>query len=626
MARESEKAAQRLGAAAAGPGAVLLSNRREGPDLWGVAEAMRPLADLCLSPEAETPFALALVGPPGAGKSFALRRLVEAVESRARSAPALIAKVVVAEVDASLAAGDPAGAVAGAVYAALERDDGGGSYAQLADESAHGAVDPHHAAAAAAERHDELIARLEQERRARDEVEGRRARIAETLLYETPGSRVDSFARASRSAIEARLRRFGFAEGDADMTFRGFVRDLSGARASSRLSMFLRALFAYRGQLRLIVLAVVAFALALGLNRLRDPGAADALTALSAQLAPALDWVKTHDETLEYAGEALVVAGIAALFVNVWRAASFTALLFRGLRMLNLDIRERRRELDASAARLERRVSSLQVEADSAQQRAEALARRAGGGGLPASRPQAPAFLARSQGPEPAARAFLAELSRAMAAGGAAPQRLVVVVDRLDALAPAEARRFLEVAVRLAGPGAVVVAAADLARLGNAKEIAESLFELVYDVEHLSEGAAVRLLSAPVPRPAPVGEPGRSALAEPLDEAEIGFLKAASPLIGARPRALKRFYNAYRLARLGGAPRAAVALSLAALMAPEADVAAALRWTLASEAVAPPAAPAALKAAFEALSVQGMDKDAARAAFAQARRFAPWEG
>ena len=69
-----------------------------------------------------------------------------------------------------------------------------------------------------------------------------------------------------------------------------------------------------------------------------------------------------------------------------------------------------------------------------------------------------------------------------------------------------------------------------------------------------------------------------------------------------------------------------MALSLAALMAPEADVAAALRWTLASEAVAPPAAPAALKAAFEALSVQGMDKDAARAAFAQARRFAPWEG
>ncbi len=213
-----------------------------------------------------------------------------------------------------------------------------------------------------------------------------------------------------------------------------------------------------------------------------------------------------------------------------------------------------------------------------------------------------------------------------MAAGGAAPQRIILAIDRLDALAPAEARRFLEVAVRIVGPGAAIVAAADLARLGAPREIAESLFELVYDIGRLSEGAAVRLLSAPPAPPAPLGDPGRSALAEPLDEAEIGYLKTASPLIGARPRALKRFYNAYRLARIGEAPRAAVALSLAALMAPDADVAAALRLTLASEAEVAPAAPAELKAAFEALSVQGIDKDAARAAFAQARRFAPWAG
>jgi hypothetical protein len=622
MARESEKAAQRLGPPP-GPGAVLLSNRREGPDLWNVGLAMRPLADLCLSPDAETPFALALVGAPGAGKSFALRRLVEAVEARARSAPALLSKVVVAEVDASLAGSDPAGLVAGSVYAALERDGGAGPYAQLADEAAHGAVDPRQAAAAAAERHDEIIGRLEQERRARDEVEGRRARIAEALLYETPGSRVDSFARASRATIEARLRRFGFAEGDSDRNFRGFVHDLAALRASSRASVFLRALFAYRGQLRLIALGLVAFALAYGLNWLRSPGAADALTSLSAQLAPALGWVNAHDEALQHAGEALVAAGVAALLVNVWRAASFTGLLFRGLRLLDIDMRERRRELDASAARLERRVSSLQVEADAALARAEALAKRVGGG-LPAMRPQPPAFLARQDSREAGARAFLAELSRAMAAGGAAPQRLIMAVDRLDALTPAEARRFLEVAVRLAGPGAAVVAAADLARLGEPREIAESLFELVYDVGRLSEGAAVRLISAPVAPPAPTGDPGRSALADPLDEAEIGFLKTASPLIGARPRALKRFYNAYRLARIGEAPRAVVALSLAALMAPDASVAAALRWTLANEAEAPPAGPAELKAAFEALSVQGVGKDAARAAFAQARRFAPY--
>src|SRR4051794_39721880 len=145
MGRESDKAAQRLGPPP-GPGAVLLSHRREGPDLWGVREAVRPLADLCPSPDAPTPFALALGGGPGAGKSFALRRLVEAIEGRARSGPGLLSKVVVAEVDASLAGNDPAGVVAGAVYAALERDGGGGAYAQLADEAAQGAGDPRHAA------------------------------------------------------------------------------------------------------------------------------------------------------------------------------------------------------------------------------------------------------------------------------------------------------------------------------------------------------------------------------------------------------------------------------------------------------------------------------------------------
>jgi hypothetical protein len=121
-------------------------------------------------------------------------------------------------------------------------------------------------------------------------------------------------------------------------------------------------------------------------------------------------------------------------------------------------------------------------------------------------------------------------------------------------------------------------------------------------------------------------EPGRSALAEPLAESEADLLRALSPLIGPRPRALKRFYNAYRLARIGAAPRGAVALALAALMASDPAAAAALRWTLANEAEAPPAAPSELKAVYESLRAQGMDKPAARAAFAQARRFAPWAG
>ena len=594
----------------AGPSATLLADRRDGADLWGAARAMRPLAELCLSTDAETPFALGLIGGRGAGKSFALRRLVDAAEARARAGAAgLVAKIVVAKVD--VGADDPACAVAAAVFAALEPD-----YSALAEEAAHATVDPRRAAAAAAERHDEIVGQLEQERRTRDEVEARRARLSESLLRETPGSRIDAFIRTSRSSIDSKLRRFGF-EGDADLNFRSLVGDLAGFRAGSRLGLFLRAIWAYRGQARLIALAILAFALAFALDRLRLPAVQDWLTALSDPIAPAIGWVKAHDLWLNDASAALIAAAVAALVVNLWRAASFTRLLFQGLRMLDLDVQERRRELDASAARLERRVAALQIEADAAGRRAEDLARRAGG--APArNRPQGPTFPCAAESP---ARAFLDDVGRAIDARVTpTPQRVLIVIDGLDALAPAEARRFLETAVRIAGRGLAVIAAVELSRLGDARAIAEPLFDVVYDVAPAATGAAPWLL----PPPAPV-EAKALELSGPLDETETGFLKTASALIGAQPRALKRFYNAYRLARLSDAPRGAVALSLAALLAPEPDAAAALRWALAGEgAPAAPAGPPPLKAAFEGLGVPGMGKDAARRAFAAARRFAPW--
>src|SRR6202044_486042 len=125
----------------------------------------------------------------------------------------------------------------------------------------------------------------------------------------------------------------------------------------------------------LLLLAIFAFALAVILHWLRSPGAGEALSALSAQLAPLLDWVTAHDAALKYTTEGLIVLGFVSLFANLWRAARFTTLLFRGLRLLNIDTHERRRELDATAARLERRVAALQLETDAAHQRAENLAR-----------------------------------------------------------------------------------------------------------------------------------------------------------------------------------------------------------------------------------------------------------
>ena len=539
---------------------------------------------------------------------------------RATARPGQIAKSSSPRTPA--AASDPASAVAAAVYGALERDYGG--LRGAGREATHATVDPRHAAAAAAERHDEVVGRLEQERRARDEVEARRSRLSESLLGDAPGPRIDAYIRASRGSIDSKLRRFGF-EGDGAANFRSLVGDLAGVSAQSRLGLFLRAILGFRGQTRLLVLAILAFALAFGADRLRQPAVEDWLTGLSASLAPAVDALKAHDGGLGFTSEALVVAGLAALAVNLWRAAGFTRLMFQGLRMLKLDLHERRRELDVSAARLERRVAALQMEAEAAGERAEAMARRAVASQGP-SRAPGPTFLSAADGPERAARAFLDGVGRVMDSGvTAAPQRVLIAIDGLDALPPEAARRFLETAARVAGRGFAVIAAVDLAPLGDPREIAETQFDVVFDIAAPAAAAAAPWLPPPAAPAAALAEAKPCELAGPLDETEAGWLRSASPLIGPRPRALKRFYNAYRLARLSDAPRGALALSLAALMAADPDAATALRFALAGEGeLAAPAAPAALAAAYGRLGVQGVGKAAARRAFETARRFAPW--
>ena len=108
-------------------------------------------------------------------------------------------------------------AIASAAYAALDREPGGVDYSGLLDETGHAGGDPHRAARAASDRHDDLVRKLEAERTQRDDIEARRARIADTLAFDTPGSRLDVFARARRGTIEAQLRRFGFAGADVEL-------------------------------------------------------------------------------------------------------------------------------------------------------------------------------------------------------------------------------------------------------------------------------------------------------------------------------------------------------------------------------------------------------------------------
>lgn len=615
-------------------------------DLQNIGEAIEPLAELCVVADVQTPFLAGIIGPSGSGKSFAVRRLVEAVENltaaagRTRETP-FLSRVVVVPIDAAGVSGDPACAIASAAFAALERDRGSVSYAALADEAAHAGTDPQRAAAAAAERHDEIGKRLENERAARDEVEAKRARLTEALLYETPGSRIDAFIRASRASIEARLRQFDLAEGDAAKNYRDLVRDLDSVGAASRASVAVRSIWAYRSQTGWLAAAAIAFALAFGLDEMRSAQAAAWLRGLGAVFAPIADWLTAHDGLLETGIDVVVIFGIFALLLNVWRAFSFAALLFRGLHLLNQDMRERRHELDASAARLTQRVLALSAEAEAAANHAEATAKRAGGA-KPFARAPGPAFRG-PEAPGKGARSFFVELSRLMSGPPrmtvSMPQRLVFAFDNLDALAPAEAARLIEAANTMFGPGCVGVVACDPEALASAmgggaaaRPRIEKFFQVVVNAQTLglADGGqfAARLIgSNAVVNPVSLVDASRSRLIEPLSQGEAALLTAIAPLAADTPRGVKRFLNAYRVARLSKAPRPAVALMLAVKQSGDGAANSAMFAALSSglSDLPDPAGPPALAEATQAARAANDGAIAmsdARAAWDVARRYA----
>jgi hypothetical protein len=618
---ESSAVATTPAAAGRGEPLIYADGPESAADLMDAAEATRPLAEIALAADAQTPFLIGFVGPSGSGASFALRRWVDNLEALAGAAgrtagSPFVSKIVVASIDAAGVSGDPACAIASAAFAALERDRDGVNYASLADEAAHAGADPLRAAAAAAERHDELARRLESERAARDDVEAKRARLTDTLLYETPGSRIDAYIRGNRGAIEARLRRFGLAEGDAMVNFRDLVRDFDSAGPVARVGATLRAIWAYRGQVGLLFIAVIAFALAFAVDQARTPQAGDGLRALAAFLAPVADWLAAHQEWLVTVSKALTAIGALALLVVLWRALAFAGLLYRGQRLLGYDTRERRRDLEASAARLNQRVAALEAQAEAAARHVEATSKRAGGVKR-SDRAPGPPFASGPEAPRYAARSFFVELGRLMsggdAAGPAAPQRIVFAFDNLDALAPADAAQLLEAAHALLGPGCVGAAALDPATLSRvdapeaAKRRLEKLFPIVFNVATLAfaDGGrfAARLIgSNAVVKPVRYIEAAASAITQALTPAETSLFAALAPLAGSTPRAIKRFLNACRVARTSAAPRSVTALMLATRLGGDQAAIAAMRRALdgGADELLDPAGPSALVVATQA--------------------------
>jgi hypothetical protein len=558
---------------------VFLADSVDGADVLDVNAIVQPLARLCASPQTQTPFIAAIAGPGGAGKSFALARLARSVEANSGS-PGALSRVVVARVDAS-SGPDAAIALASAAYSALDRDPGGVEYSPLLDECSHAGGDPLRAAKSASDRHEEVVRKLEAARAERDEVEARGARLTDSLLFETPGSRVDVHARARRGAIEARLRRFGLAGSDATLSYRDLVREAAGMGPAGRAGIALRAIWAYPGQRRLLFWAIVAFAVGFGLKLIPGATIPDALSSATTMTGGVADsatnWTRGHADWFETASKVLYVIGALALALNLWRAVSFATLLSGGARLLNADVGDRRRDLHTRIARLNQRVGALSGDADSAAKHAEAALRRAGGKAQ--TRAPGPEFLDAAHNAASAARAFLAALGERIGASAGAPARLVFAIDNLDALPPSAAASWIGAAQGAIGAGSVAVLALDPARLveplGGKAEAIRRFDKWLQAVVNLPGRAGVdgerlvaRLLSSEGPSSlGAVDAKVASAVAEPLTPAETALLTALAPLAARSPRDAKKFLNAYRLARTSGVPRPAVALMLAVAVA-----------------------------------------------------------
>ncbi|WP_158815823.1 hypothetical protein [Methylocapsa sp. S129] len=639
---------------------VFVADGREGPDLLDMRDAIQPIAQLCAHRDTQTPLMIGIVGSSGSGKSFALERLriavagLVGVEGNAAGSP-FVARIVTVPIDAAAISGDPASAIAAATFAALGRDNSGVNYAALADEAAHAGADPYQAANKALERHDEARRRLDAERQSRDGVEARRARLVENVLFETAGSRVDAYARTARGQIEARLRRFDLAAGDSTANFKNLVRDLAGAGWGSRLGVVLGSIWAYRSQRRLLLAAILFLALAFGATELRTPPVMDWLRGLGSPFTLAADWVAVHADLVGDVVAGLVVIGVIALFVNLWRALFFSATLFRGARLLNYDVRERQRDLDAASARLNRRVAALTAETETAARHAEAAEKRANARGeATPTRAPTPPFMEPTLVGASAARAFLAALGkligaqteRAPAAASpamlsarailgpqvssppstqtlavAAPDRLLLTFDNLDALAPTQAFNLIETAHSLLGASFVAAVACDPAALAPAaggldllRGRLDKLFQLTFNaqVAGAANGARLiaRLIGGGAPRPSEPATGARpSLLSEPLSASESTLLAALAPLAASTPRSVKRYLNAYRVARLAPASRPALALMLALGQSRDSEAVAGMDLLLTAQdgTLADPPGPPALVAAVRSMRAASGD-------------------
>ena len=528
-------------------------DRPAATDDLGRASDAAFLADVLLHPRAATPFTLGLFGQPGSGKTTFLRQITDAVAHRSASG----GDVVVVSIDAARP-GAPGALLAGAVLDCLTE-----THPALADDLAHAGADPAEEARQAAESLNDTRRRHEAERQALDELSSRDARLVEAIL-EAPGSSIDAYARSHRSSIEASLRQFGFSVADPIATFKQLAREAADAPGpGSRVGLCLRALWAYKGQARLVISAAVLAVVAALVTAVADDreGWLASLRDMGERGQPVADWADAHYHWLGPIHTAALIGCLLLLATVALRAARFLRPIFKGATLLGHDLTSRRRDLKGLIAHQTRRSDGLAADVETAVRRAAEAERRAGTRGVSVHRPRRMP----SDHPDATAGAVFAGLATAMAGGGATPRRVILAIDGLDERSGADAVAVLETAQRLLGPGLVCVAAAGRSHLLEGftetdAALGFSRFERCIQLGYRIDADGTAAFSRPAYAALLAGGrvPGRSREPEPADAAaldrpwrprEAETVAALSAFAGDTPRAVKRFVNLYRIAR-----------------------------------------------------------------------------
>jgi hypothetical protein len=260
--------------------------------------------------------------------------------------------------------------------------------------------------------------------------------------------------------------------------------------------------------------------------------------------------------------KAAFAAAAIAIGLNLWRAFRFLQPVWRGVTLLKTELANRRHELENASAHQTRRVDGLAAEVERAARLHADADRRAGGASLQSSLKETNPF--QSTSGKSQALHFVTTLSTLIGqrlSRSDTPQRILFMLDGLDALPPARACEILDAAHKLMShPAFVSVIAADPQRLNEAGPGGQAQLEKWVQVPVRIDATAqdqtgfmIHLLDQSVgaatpPVPLAVDTKG-SSLDRPFSPEESELLTQLAPLAGSSTRSLKRFVNLYRLTR-----------------------------------------------------------------------------